>query len=128
MSLKKTIATKEGGYDIDMHPLEENSIRCYWNIHDTKIKCPPKPTREEEHEWLIIYGAPYVQKKREEWQAAHDAAQPDIEAANKKFQEAHQAWCDHCALCCAHGFNPDEFPGDAREKLTMPEVDANAAS
>ena len=134
MTLKKTIASYRGKtgeivpqQDVEMHPLEEIEVRSHWAIHDIKIKCPPKPTQDDEHEWIIQFGADYVKQKRNEWQKAYDAVQPDIEAAEKKFQEAHQAWCDHANLCVANGHDPDKFDGDAREKLTMPEIKDNAS-
>jgi hypothetical protein len=114
MALKKTIASYRGENgeivpqrDVEMHPLEEAEMLAHWAIHDEVIKCPPKPSAQDEHEWLIIHGEDYVKQKRDEWQKSFDANQPAVEEANKKFQEAHQAWCDHCDHCVANGFDPD---------------------
>lgn len=118
MALKKTIATKEGGYNVEMHPLEEAETLAHWAIHNENMKCPPKPSQADEHEWLIQFGAEYVKQKRDEWQKLYDANQPNVEIANNKFQDAHKSWCDHANLCVANGHNPDTYP-DARN-LSFP--------
>ena len=126
MVAKKTIASYRGAdgeivpqRDIEMHPLEEASILAHWAIHDEKMKCPFKPSQDEEHEWLIQFGADYVKQKRNEWQKAYDVTQPNVEIAEKNFQAAHAEWVKHAELAHANGFDPDIYP-DARN-LTMPE-------
>jgi len=125
MALKKTIpsykkddGTWEDQRDIDMHPLEEAEIRAHWAIHDAGAKVPLKPTKEQEHEWIIDNGAEFVKLKREEWQKAYDEHKAEIEAAMIGAEIASKAWCDHVELCRAHELDPDTFDGDAREKLT----------
>jgi len=98
---------------VDMHPFEETSQLAWWNVHDAQRKVPNKPSRAQEHEWLIEHGAEYVKQKRAEWQAIHDAIQPEIQAAHDKFYELHAIWNDHAERAHANGFDPDTHP-DAR--------------
>lgn len=106
--------------NVEMHPLEEAYIKSHWQISNNLL--PEKPTPEEEHEWLIEYGADYVKQKRQEWQKNVDAAKPAHEAAMLKCHEAKKAWDDHCFLCLVNKHNPDTYPGDARESLKAPEI------
>lgn len=99
--------------DIEMHPLEEDVVRKYWAINDVSNKIPSKPTQQEEHEFLIFHGADYVKQKRAEWQAIHDSIKPELDAAEKAYQDAHNYWNNHVALCIGNGHNPDTFQGDA---------------
>ena len=105
--------------DVDMHPLEEASIRAHWAIHDVQIKIPPKPSQEEEHEMLINQGADAVKKSRADWQAVSDAIQPELDAAYKAHQAADAEWVKHAERAHANGFDPDTHP-NARN-LPMPE-------
>jgi hypothetical protein len=124
MALTKSIAGKrlpDGSWDpeknIIMHPVEEAQIRAEWAIHDIKKKVPDKASREEEHEWLVEFGADYVKTKRAEWQAAYDAIKDELKAAEDKFQACTKAWYDHAELCMANKRDPNTFAGDARESL-----------
>lgn len=128
MSLKKTIAGYlhgDGNWieqrDVDMHPLEEDATLAHWAIHDERIKIPPKPTQTDEHEWLLEHGAEYVKQKRIEWQQQYDLLQPNVEKAEKIFQEKHDIWNEHVKLCVANGIDADTFQGDARQSLKMPQ-------
>lgn len=130
MTLKKTIAsylkadgTWEPQRDLDMHPLEEASVRAYWHIDDVAKKALPIPSREQEHEWLIEQGAEFVKQKREEFIKSREAVTPELIQAEDKFKETTKAWCDHVELCCAHKLDPNTFDGDAREKLAKKEIE-----
>jgi hypothetical protein len=112
MALKKAIATYEGGYEIEMHPLEEASIRAHWAIHDVTIKLPPKLSQQDEHEMLINEGAEAVRKSRLHYQAALDALQAEIQSSEKAYQDAHHAWCAHADHCVANGLDPDTHDKD----------------
>lgn len=107
--------------DIDMHPLEEAATLKHWAVHDEKIKLPPIPIQNQEHEWLIEFGADYVKQKREEWKAAYEVQKPFIDAAESEFQKAHNYWNKHVELCVANGHDYDTFEGDANLLLKMPE-------
>lgn len=118
MALKKTIASSVNNdgtlspqYDIDMHPLEEASILAFWATGEELMKMPVKPSIEQEHEWLLEFGADYVKQKRNVYQAAYDLQRPNLEAAEAKHQEAHRKWCSHMEMCAANGKNPDTFSG-----------------
>jgi hypothetical protein len=125
MALKKTIAgylkpdgTWEPQKDINMHPFEEAATLAHWAIHEVHKKMLDKPSLEQEHEWLLEYGAEYVKQKRVEWQKVFDASQPAIQEAEKKWREVEAVWNDHAKKARANGFNPDTHP-DARN-LTLP--------
>jgi len=107
--------------EVEMHPLQEDKIRKHWAIHEIQIKIPPKPSQVDEYEWMIEHGPAYIKQKRLEWQAAHDAIQPELEEAHKLHQDANDAWNAHATLCHANGYDYDTYPGDARQTLKMPE-------
>lgn len=122
MPLKKTMAgyykdiEKEDGskdrvwieqVDIDMHPLEEESIRKFWAIHEVRKSLPEEITKEQEHEWLIEHGAEYVKQKRDEYRVVYEAARPELEAVQKAHQKAHDEWCAHAEHCVLNGLCPD---------------------
>lgn len=103
--------------EITMHQLEEDAIRAQWNVHEVQKLCPPAPSKEEEHEWLIEHGADFVKQKRIEWQNQMDALKPQLDEAMKKAQDCHETWCQHADLCMSKGFDPNVFDGNALEKL-----------
>lgn len=107
--------------DIDMHPLEEEEFLAHWSIHEHQSKIPPKPTQEEEHEWMVEHGVDYVKSKRAEWQKAHDEIMPEVEKAQARFEAAHKAWDNHCSTCLAHRKDPNTFDGDAAKVLGLAE-------
>lgn len=123
MTLKKTIAGHFKGsewveqQEVEMHPLEEEETRAYWAIHDAKIKIPPKPTKEQEHEWLIEHGPEFVKNMRQQWQTKHDEIMPEVEAAEAKFQKCHQDWCDHAEHCHANGLDKDKHDKEKHAHL-----------
>lgn len=83
--------------EVEMHPLEEAEIIAHWNVGESERNRPQKPTREEEHEWLIEHGADYVKQKRAEWQQAHDkwlkGHQPIVDA-HRAAANAYEAWAN----------------------------------
>ena len=90
MVLRKTYAAKwfgdkllEDQKDVDMHPLEENHVRAYWGINDLLMTLPTKLSQPEEHELMINDGVDAVKKKRDEWQKAYNALEPQLIAAQK---------------------------------------------
>ena len=114
MALKKCIAAMlqpDGSWseqrEVEMHPLEEREIKAHWAIHDVKVKIPEKPTKEQEHEWLLEFGADYVKQKRAEWQKAHDEIQPELQAAHDHHQQCVKIWHEHVEYCVANGFDCD---------------------
>lgn len=113
MALHKIV----NGVKIDLHPLEEQTMLAQWEVGEVDRRMPKKPNRIQEHEWLIEHGAEYVKMKRDEYQAACDALQPERDVAENKRLGHEQIWQEHCKLCVEHELNPDTFEGDAREKL-----------
>jgi len=116
MTLKKSYASyrNEVGEiipqrDVDMHPLEEEATLAHWAIHDERIKIPPKPTQADEHEWMIEHDAEYVKQKRIEWQQQYDLLQPNVEKAEKIFQEKHAIWNEHIEFCVKNGLDSDTY-------------------
>lgn len=114
MALKKTIAAlrqPDGSwseqYDVEMHPLEEKEIRAHWAIHDVNIKIPPKPTPEEELEWMVVHGADHVKQKRDEWQKKHDEVKPELDAAHDYYKKCEKEWHDHVEFCVTNGLDKD---------------------
>lgn len=83
--------------EVDMHPHEEAEIRAHWAVGDSLKLQPQKPTREEEHEWLIEHGAEHVKQKRAEWQRLHDewmkSHQPLIDA-HRAAADIYEAWAN----------------------------------
>lgn len=115
MTLKKTIAsflkpdgTWEPQKDIEVHPLEEAELRAHWAIHDVTAQIPEKPTREQEHEWLIEHGTDYIKQRRAEWQAVNDSIQPHLKAAEQAHLAAHQVWCTHVENCIVNKIDPNK--------------------
>lgn len=123
MTLKKTIAGhfKEGEWveqqEVEMHPLEEEATRAYWAIHDVQVKIPPKPTQNEEHEWMIEHGPEFVKQMRQEWKRQHDEILPELEAAHANHQKCHQDWCAHAEHCHANGLDKDKHNKEAHAHL-----------
>lgn len=116
MALKKTIAGyrhADGHWvdqvDVEMHPLEEAQIRAHWAIHDANMTVPIKPTPEQEHEWLVEFGADYVKQQRANWQSAYDTAKPTIDAAILAHDECTKMWNNHVEFCLANGFDKDTY-------------------
>lgn len=113
MALKKIIAgyhTIDGWveqHEVEMHPLEEASFLAHWAIHDAQMKVIPKPFQNEEHEWLIEYGADYVKQKRDEWQKSFDTEKPNIDKAHEYHQQCTKDWHAHCEMCSVNGFDPN---------------------
>lgn len=113
MKLYKTVPRKKEDSDelidekIEMHPLETNEISALWAIHDVRIKIPSKPSKEEEYEWLIEYGAEYVKQKRAEWQKAYDAVKPELDAAEQYHQKCSKEWHDHVEKAVSVNADPD---------------------
>jgi len=112
MTLKKTIATKEGGYDVEMHPLEENETRAYWAIHDVRVRVPGKPTPEQEMDLLLEHGAEHVKKVRKDYKDALDVVIIDLDKAHDVFYTHHNIWCAHVEHCVAHGLDKDTHDKD----------------
>lgn len=114
MTLKKALAgyiDPEKGWieqrDIEMHPLEEKEILSHWAIHDVQIKIPPKPSRDEEHEWLIENGVEYIKQKRSEWQKINDAIKPELDAAHAYHQQCVKEWHAYIEKCVELKVDPD---------------------
>jgi len=127
MALQKTIAgyfDKDGSWieqqHIDMHELEEAAIRAHWNIHDVKADLPQYLALHEEHNLMINEGIEAVQAKRNEVKAAHDDRYSIIQEAIVKAEEAHRIWEEHASLCVANGFDPNTYPGNAKDTLPPP--------
>lgn len=125
MALIKTIASyrKEDGTwepqrDVEMHPLEEKEIKAHWAIHDVNIKIPEKPTKEQEHEWLIENGADFVKLKREEWKKAYDVIEPELIAAHNYHQECTKEWHAHVEHCVANGFDCDTYDKEKYDAIS----------
>lgn len=127
MTLKKTYAASFDPMsgleiipqrDIDMHPFEEVEHLAKAEMHKLIKTIPEKPSKDEEHEWLLEFGADYVKQKRDEWQKAFDDAQPAILEAEKIWRNAEANWNDHAIKAYHNGFDPDTHP-DARN-LTLP--------
>lgn len=106
---------------VDMHPLEEAAILAHWALHPIESQIPHPLFAHEEMDLLLAEGVEAVRAKRKARQDIMESLQPQIDEAKRKADEAHDAWCKHAELCCAHGHDPDTYPGDAREKLTMPD-------
>lgn len=107
--------------DLDMHPLEEDCTLKEWAIPHIHAKAVPKPTKEQEHDWLIEHGIEHVKQKRKEHLDSLAAIQPELDAAHGAWRGAEKGWNDHSELCFANGHCPDTFQGDARQLLKMPE-------
>ena len=114
MVLRKTYAAKwfgdkllEDQKDVDMHPLEENHVRAYWGINDLLMTLPTKLSQPEEHELMINDGVDAVKKKRDEWQKAYNALEPQLIAAQKHHVECEMIWHAHVEEAVKLGVDKD---------------------
>lgn len=81
--------------DVEMHPIEEAEILAAWETGDIERRMPKPFTKEQEHEWLLEFGADFVKNKRKEFNDLIDSFRPEMEQAHNKQQEAstkYQEW------------------------------------
>lgn len=130
MTLKKAYGSKvlngievQPQREVDMHPLEEAAILAHWAIHEIQKQIPRQLFPYEEQELLITDGIEAVRQKRKDRQDIVDSIKTDLDAAHKLAEDSHKAWSDHALLCRLNGMDPDTFSGDARDKLTMPNME-----
>lgn len=101
--------------DIEMHPLEEESLLKYWALDEVRL--PEKATESEEHEWMVEHGIDFVKQKRKEFNELLESKRAAYDNANEAFQLAHNGWNEHVELCVMHGVCPNKYDGDARLNL-----------
>lgn len=101
--------------DIEMHPLEEESLLKYWALDEVRL--PEKATESEEHEWMVEHGIDFVKQKRKEFNELLESKRAAYDNANEAFKAAHEGWNEHVELCVMHGVCPDKHAGDARLTL-----------
>jgi len=105
---------------IEMHPLEEMCIQAGWGRNTLKLELDKKPSKEQEHEWLIDNGPEFVKQKRLEWAEQEKEILSKLNELDNIHAEHNKSWCDHADLCVAHGLCPNEYQGDARLSLIKP--------
>ena len=65
------------------------------------------PSVQQEHDWLIDFGADYVKKQRDITSSSITNMLPKLKELDDIHQKACQTWRDHCDKCCAQGLDPD---------------------
>lgn len=116
MTLKKIIASRivngkvvEPQREIEMHPLEEASMRADWERGKAKKAIPPLLTEHEEHNMIIENNVEYVRSARINREKERGAALRVYREKQKIFENENKKWITHCLMCEKNGFDKNSY-------------------